>query len=95
MTLEGNEPSARYHAVAEEGIAGCDIAKAIGAGLNVPVKSITPEEAADRFGWLGAFAGMELPASSAWTRQVPDWHPAGPGLIADLKRMDYSGAGAA
>lgn len=94
LALERNEPGARYHAVAEEGISARDIAQAIGTGLNLPVKSITPEEAADHFGWLGAFANMDLPASSAWTRQVLDWHPAGPGLIADLEQMDYSGAGA-
>jgi nucleoside-diphosphate-sugar epimerase len=95
LALERNEPGARYHAAAEEGIACRDIAKVIGAGLNVPVKSIAAEEAADHFGWLGAFAGMDLPASSAWTRQALDWHPAGPGLIADLERMDYSGTDAA
>ncbi|WP_449429554.1 SDR family oxidoreductase [Rhodanobacter umsongensis] len=93
LVLERNEPGARYHAVAEEGISARDIAKAIGAGLNVPVKSITPDEVADHFGWLGMFADMDMPASSAWTRQVLDWHPMGPGLIADLERMDYSGAG--
>jgi nucleoside-diphosphate-sugar epimerase len=93
LALERNEPGARYHAVAEEGISGRAIAEAIGAGLNLPVKSISAEEAADHFGWLGAFVGMDLPASSAWTRQVLDWHPAGPGLIADLERMDYSGVG--
>jgi nucleoside-diphosphate-sugar epimerase len=95
LALERNEPGARYHAVAEEGISGRAIATAIGAGLNLPVKSISLEEAADHFGWLGAFAGMDLPASSAWTRQVLDWHPAGPGLIADLEEMDYLNAGAA
>lgn len=95
LALERNEPGARYHAVAEEGISARDIAKAIGAGLNVPVESIAPEEAADHYGWLAAFADMDIPASSAWTRQVLDWHPAGPGLIADLERMDYSGTVAA
>jgi nucleoside-diphosphate-sugar epimerase len=95
LALERNEPGARYHAVAEEGISGRDIAEAIGAGLNVPVKSIAAEEAADHFGWLGAFVGMDLPASSAWTRQVLDWHPTGPGLLVDLERMDYSDVGRA
>ena len=57
------------------------------------MKSITPAEAADHFGWPGAFANMDLPASSASTRQVLDWHPTGPGLIADLEQMDYCGTG--
>ncbi|WP_158881491.1 SDR family oxidoreductase [Rhodanobacter sp. L36] len=92
LALERNEPGARYHAVAEEGITARDIATAIGAGLHMPVKSITADEAADHFGWLGMFAGMDLPASSTWTQKALDWHPVGPGLIADLERMDYSGA---
>ncbi len=92
LALERREPGARYNAVAEEGIATCDIAKAIGAGLNVPVKSVSADEAANHFGWLGAFVGMDLPASSAWTRQVLDWHPTGPSLMEDLQNMDYSGA---
>jgi len=92
LAIEKCEPGARYHAVAEEGIQARDIAQVIGAGLGVPVKSISPSEAGDHFGWLGAFVGLDLLASSAWTRQVLDWHPSGPSLLDDLKRMDYSGA---
>lgn len=91
LAVERRGP-ARYHAVAEEGIPVRTIAEVIGAGLGVPVTSVSAEEAAEHFGWLGAFAHMDLLASSAWTRQVLDWHPAGPGLIADLEHMDYSGA---
>ena len=92
LAIEKCEPGARYHAVAEEGIQARDIAQVIGAGLGVPVKSISPSEAGDHFGWLGAFVGLDLLASSAWTRQVLDWHPSGPSLLDDLKRMDYSSA---
>ena len=35
------------------------------------------------------FVGMDMPASSAWTRERLGWRPTGPGLIADLERMDY------
>ena len=91
LAIERCEPGARYHAVAEEGIRVHDIAQVIGAGLGVPVKSISPSEAGDHFGWLGAFVGMDLLASSAWTRQVLEWHPTGSSLLDDLKRMDYSG----
>ena len=95
LALERHDAGARYHAVAEEGIAMRDIAKVIGAGLNVPVKSISADEAAGHFGPMAAFAPMDLPASSAWTRQTLDWHPMGPDLIADLEGMDYSPANAA
>ncbi|CAN5288788.1 hypothetical protein BH10PSE15_BH10PSE15_03860 [soil metagenome] len=36
------------------------------------------------------FVGLDMPASSAWTRDRLGWHPTGPGLIADLRAMDYS-----
>jgi nucleoside-diphosphate-sugar epimerase len=83
------ETGARYHAVAEEGVSMRDIAEVIGRGLKVPVISISPEEAPAHFGWLAAFAGRDLPASSALTKKRLGWHPAGPGLIADLEQMRY------
>ncbi|MFC4526727.1 SDR family oxidoreductase [Dyella halodurans] len=91
LAIEQCEPGTRYHAVAEEGIRVRDIAEVIGAGLGVPVKSISPSDAGDHFGWLAGFVGMDLLASSAWTRKVLGWHPGGPGLLDDLRRMDYSG----
>jgi len=91
LALERDAPGARYHAVAEAGIPVREIARVVGAGLGVPVKSIDPGEAMDHFGWLGPFAAMDLLASSAWTREVLGWQPTGPGMIEDLERMDYSG----
>jgi hypothetical protein len=72
--------------VGEEGVAMRDIAEAIGRGLKVPVKSLSPEEAKGHFGWLAMFAGLDLLASSALTQQRLDWVPAGAGLIEDLDR---------
>ena len=89
LALERAQPGARYHAVAEEGVAMRDIAQVIGEGLKVPVVSLSPDETAAHFGWLAAFASLDMPASSAWTRETLDWNPTGPGLIADLKAMDY------
>jgi len=84
-----NSAGARYHAVAEEGVPCRDIAEVIGRGLNVPVVAKSPEEAADHFGWLAMFAGLDLPASSVHTQEQLGWHPSGPGLIADLEEMRY------
>ena len=89
LALEKQEAGARYHAVAEEGVQFRDIAEVLGRGLKVPVVSISPEEAAAHFGWLGAFAGLDMPASSAQTQERLEWHPTGPGLIADLEQMRY------
>ena len=93
LAIEQCTPGNRYNAVDEEGISTRDIAQAIGDGLGVPVKSISPNDAADHFGWLGGFVGLDMSASSEWTRRVLDWHPNGPGLLDDLKRMDYSATG--
>jgi nucleoside-diphosphate-sugar epimerase len=75
-----------YHAVAEEGVPLRDIAEVIGRRLKLPVVSKTPAQAAEHFGWLGMFAGLDCPASSALTRERLGWRPVGPGLIADLER---------
>ena len=88
MALEKNEAGAKYHAVAEEGVRMLDIAEAIGRGLNVPTKSLSAEEAPAHFGWLAMFASRDLVASSEKTRKTLGWNPTGPGLIADLERLD-------
>lgn len=92
LALDKHEAGARWHAVAEEGIPVREIAEVIGAGLGVPVKSLSPDEAAEHFGWLGLFSGMDLPASSASTRDRLGWEPKGPGMIEDLRNMDYGSA---
>ena len=84
LVLEKGEAGARYHAVDEEGVTMREIAESIGRGLKVPVVSRSPEEAGEHFGWLAGFAGLDMPASSALTRERLGWHPTGPGLIADL-----------
>ncbi len=89
LALEKGQAGARYHAVGEEGVAMRDIAAVIGAGLKMPVESIPPEEAPEYFGWLAHLATMDLAASSALTRQELGWNPTGPGLLTDLRNMDY------
>ena len=89
LALEKQKAGARYHAVAEEGVPVRDIAEVIGRGLKVPVVALSREEAAGHFGWLAAFVGWDLPASSAQTQERLGWRPTGPGLIADLEQMRY------
>jgi len=89
LALEKRETGAKYHAVAEGGVAVRDIAETITKGLKVPAVSLSPEEAQTHFGWLSLFAGSDLAATSAQTRKKLGWNPTGPGLIADLERMRY------
>jgi nucleoside-diphosphate-sugar epimerase len=89
LALEKHEAGAKYHAVAEEGVAMRDIAEAIGRGLKVRVVSLSPEQAHAHFGWLRMFASNDLQASSAQTQRKLGWNPTGPGLIADLERLSY------
>jgi nucleoside-diphosphate-sugar epimerase len=85
LALEKGIAGARYHAVAEEGVPVRQIAEAIGRGLNVPVVSLSPEEAPGHFGWLAFFAGIDCPASSALTQQRLGWRPTQTtGMIEDL-----------
>ena len=90
LALEKQKAGARYHAVAEEGVPLRDITEVIGLGLKVPVVAMSPEEEAAHFGWLGAFVGRDVPASSAQTQERLGWHPTGPGLIAYLEHMRSS-----
>jgi nucleoside-diphosphate-sugar epimerase len=90
LVLDRGHKGARYHAVAEEGIAFSAIAEAVAAGLDLPLVSLSADEVPAYFGWMAGFAALDMRASSAWTRAELGWNPTGPGLIADLQAMDYS-----
>jgi nucleoside-diphosphate-sugar epimerase len=90
LVLEKGSAGACYHGIAEEGVPLREIAGAIGGRLQVPVVSKSPEQAADHFGWLGVFAGLDCPASSALTQQRLGWRPVQPGLIHDLERGSFA-----
>ncbi len=91
LALERQEPGARYHAVAEEGVAARDIAETIGRVMGLPVVAMSPAEASAHFGWLAMFVGLDMLSSSAQTREKLGWHPSGPGLLADLAAMRSDG----
>jgi nucleoside-diphosphate-sugar epimerase len=89
LALEKAPAGARLHATADEGVPFQEIAAAIGRNLGIPVRSISPAEANDYFGFLGSFAQMDNPTSSSITRDMLGWAPAQPGLIADLDEGHY------
>ncbi len=92
LALEQRVAGVRYHAIDDEGVPFRDIADVISRRLNVPLVSVTPEQAKDHFGWFTLFAGMDVPTSSERTRALLQWRPTQPGLIADIDRPRYFGA---
>lgn len=80
------------HAVVEDGVALREVAEVIGRHMDVPVTSITPEEAAEHFTWLARFLAIDGPASGARTQELMDLRPTRVGLIADLDEGRYFSA---
>ena len=89
LALEKAPSGSTLHAVAEEGVPVREVAAVIGRHLNLPVVSIPHAEAGEHFTWLADFLAADAPASSALTRDLLDWEPAQPGLIADLEQGHY------
>lgn len=95
LILDHGVKGARYNAVAEEGVTARAIADVVAKGLDLPTVSLTAAEASEKLGWFAMFAGLDMLASSAWTREQLGWTPTGPALIADLEAMDYAPAAVA
>jgi nucleoside-diphosphate-sugar epimerase len=94
--LEQAPAGTLLNAVGDEGVPFRDVAAAIGRNLNVPVTSVSPEEAADHFGMPYAiFAQFHAPASGKRTRERFAWEPTEPGLIEDIDLGHYFTATAA
>jgi nucleoside-diphosphate-sugar epimerase len=89
LAVEAAPAGSRLHGVGDEGVPFRDIAGVIGRHLNLPVVSISREEADAHFGWLGAFASADNPTSSALTQELLGWRPVHPALIPDLEQGHY------
>ncbi|WP_328290001.1 Rossmann-fold NAD(P)-binding domain-containing protein [Nocardia aurantiaca] len=81
---ESAPAGSRLHAVGGEGVPFRAIAEVIGKHLDLPLLSLSPEEAEGHFEWLAHFAASDLPASSTLTGERFNWQPRLPGLLADL-----------
>jgi len=89
LALEAAPAGSRLDGVGEEGVPFRAIASVIGNRLNLPVVSMTREEASGHFGPLAAIVAFDRPRSSAQTQELLGWRPVGPGLIADLEQGHY------
>lgn len=89
LALEDAPAGSILHGVGEEGVPVRDIAQVIGRHLNLPVVSLSKEEADAHFGFFGAFAPTDNPTSSALTQERLGWQPMHPRLIPDLEKGHY------
>jgi len=89
LALEHGPAGSVFHAIGDEGVPTREIAEVIGRQLDVPVVSITPEDAPAHFDWMAAFWALDAPASSALTQARLGWRPTHVGLIEDLEQGHY------
>ena len=89
LAVEKAPAGSTLHAVADEGVHIREIADVIGRHLSLPVVSVSPENAGEHFGWLGALLALDAPASSTLTRELMGWQPTHTGLIEDLDEGHY------
>jgi nucleoside-diphosphate-sugar epimerase len=90
LALEKAPAGSRLDGAADEGVPFRDIASVIGKHLNLPVVSISREEADAHFGFLGAIAAHDMPRSSALTQELLGWRPVHPALIPDLEQHYFN-----
>lgn len=89
LALEAAPAGSQLDGVGDEGVPFRDIADAIGRHLNLPVVSISREEADAHFGFLGALASLDIPRSSVRTQELLNWRPVHPTLLSDLEQGCY------
>lgn len=92
LALEKAPAGSALHGAADEGVRMRDIAEVIGRHLDLPVAQVSDEDAAGHFSWMAGFVGLDSPASNGLTRELLDWQPTRPGLIADLDKGHYFAA---
>ncbi len=91
LALESAPAGSRLDGVGDEGVPFRDIASLIGRHLNLPMVSISREEADAHFGsFLGAVAAVDRPRSSARTQELLGWRPVHPRLLPDIEQHYFN-----
>ena len=78
--------TASYHAVSEESIKVKDIMGAIASKTNLPLKSMSKDEATPVLGWFAEAISWDNPSSSEITRRELGWKPKNIGLVEDIEK---------
>ncbi|HZU69148.1 MAG TPA: SDR family oxidoreductase [Ktedonobacteraceae bacterium] len=90
LALESAPAGSLLQGVGDEGVPFRDIASVIGRYLNLPVVSISREEADAHFGFLGALAALDIPRSSVQTQELLGWQPVHLRLLPDLEQHYFT-----
>ena len=91
LVVETAPAGSRLDGVGDEGVPFRDIANVIGRHLNLPVVSISREEATNHFGpFLGNVAAMNAPRSSVQTQELLGWQPVHLSLIPDIEQHYFN-----
>lgn len=86
LALQKSAVGARYNAAGDAGITMRELAQLTGEKLDLPVKSISPEEAKEYYSWMSYFISFESAVKIDKTREQLGWEPIHPGLLEDLRK---------
>ncbi len=84
LALKKAAKGVRYNAIGDEGIPIKQIAELIGKKLNLPVKSLSQEEARQHFEWMSMFIAFDSPATASKTKEQLGWQPTHISLLEDM-----------
>jgi nucleoside-diphosphate-sugar epimerase len=89
LAVERAPAGSRLHAVDDDGIPLREIAEAIGRNLEIPTASIPADAVQSHFGSAAFVVALDNPTRSTRTRELLNWEPTHPGLLADLDDVHY------
>jgi nucleoside-diphosphate-sugar epimerase len=86
LAVEKAAKGALYNAIGDHGFEVKRIAELIGKKLDLPIVSLSGEEATQHFEWMSGFIGFDSPATSFKTQEQLGWKPTQIGLLEDLQQ---------
>jgi len=88
LALEKAANGARYNCIGDVGIPLRNIAEVIGQKLQLPVKSLSAEEAMQHFNPMGSFFALDGAATSHITEEQLRWKPTRTSLLEDMQQHE-------
>ncbi len=90
LALEKGEKGARYNAVNnDKQLSMKEFAELIGEKFDIPVKSLSAEEASEYFTWMTFFVGADCPATNLQTQEKLGWNPSEKSFVEELDQYFF------